>query len=493
MVYIQNNKTLHKSSNESSTHLQKTIQPSQTIKNKRGGVEFGIHDNQIEKQISKKRIINFHQDSFKMHQDAIPNLGEKIKKLLLKSNVHPLFKTNIYTLLHILEKNIKLGCIMKHSSKDNRLHIFNCTSIPYRNSSLWDSLTLLIRATILKIDPMYMNGEYLHPRFIQIIGMTWPKFFNIGECVDIDYIFNNCVNLEVTVKLDGSLGIIIFDNDIQEWICTSKGSFYSSQAQFANKLLMMNKDSINKTFNVNHTYIVEIIFKKNKIIVDYDKYEGLTLIGAFDNTRGIEYTYEELKATYTKQPIKCLQLVTKLNLTTFDEIKDYINLNRDNKNMIEGVVIRYYMSNGANHRIKWKTDQYLTIEKNKNNLTPQTVFKLYKNHSLNDLNEFKYNLPEELHGLVDEYVKIFDTQIKNIVYQIINIYKHLFSQFSVPPDIPQFIELYKKEYKSSKNHKIQLAVLIKILKNNLSHFEKNFNTHHYHSLLCKFIVLDDLK
>ena len=227
MVSTQNDKTLHKSSNESSTHLQKSIQPSQTIKNKRGGVDSGIHDNQIKEQISEKRVIKFYHK-------PIPSLGEKIKKLLLKSNVHPLFEMNLYTLLHLLEKNIESGCIMKHSSKDNRLHIFNCTSNPYKNSDLWNFTTLLIRATILKIDPMYMDGGYLHPRYIQIMGLTWPKFFNIGECVNIEYILKNYNNLEVTLKLDGSLGIIIFDKDIQEWICTSKGSFYSSQAQFAN-------------------------------------------------------------------------------------------------------------------------------------------------------------------------------------------------------------------------------------------------------------------
>ena len=486
MVYVQYNKTLHKSSNESSTHLQKNIQPSQTIKNKRGRVEFSIHDNQIKEQISEKRILKFYND-------PIPNLGEKIKKLFLKSNVHPLFETNLYTLLHLLEKNIKLGCIMKHSSKDNRLHIFNCTSNPYKNSDLWNFVTLIIRATILKIDPMYMNGKYLHPRYIQIMGMTWPKFFNIGECVNIEYILKNYVNLEVTLKLDGSLGIIVFDDDIQEWICTSKGSFYSPQAQFANKFLMINKKSISKTFNVNHTYMVEIIYKENKIIIDYNGYEGLTLIGAFNKIKGIEYTYDELKATYIKQPVNCLQLVTKLNLTTFNEIKDYINLDRDKKNMIEGVVIRYYLPNGASHRIKWKTNLYLTFEKNKNNLTPKTVFKIYKNCCLNDLNNFKYNLPEELHGLVNKYVENFDAQINNTVEEIINIYKHLLSKCTAPPNIPEFIQLYKKEYTSTKNHKIQLAVLIKILKNNLSHFEKNFNTHHYHLLLCKFIVLDDLE
>ena len=48
------------------------------------------------------------------------------------------------------------------------------------------------------------------------------------------------------------------------------------------------------TFHKGHTYLFEIIYKENLIVVDYGDFEGLILLHAY-NQNGYEYKYEYLQ------------------------------------------------------------------------------------------------------------------------------------------------------------------------------------------------------
>lgn len=108
-----------------------------------------------------------------------------------------------------------------------------------------------------------------------IIARPFPKFFNYGETEE-----TKTENLPkdipiVTVKLDGSLGIQYYLGN-KLYIAT-RGSFTSEQAIWATK--WMQERFTQNNFVSGYTYLYEIIYPENKIVVDY----GNTVVGQFTN------------------------------------------------------------------------------------------------------------------------------------------------------------------------------------------------------------------
>jgi RNA ligase len=83
-------------------------------------------------------------------------------------------------------------------------------------------------------------------------------------------------------KLDGSLGILYFYDD-KPYIAT-RGSFTSEQAERANKIFQKKYSHLH--FNKEHTYLFEIIYPENRIVVDYGAKEDLILLAVLDTETG---------------------------------------------------------------------------------------------------------------------------------------------------------------------------------------------------------------
>jgi RNA ligase len=82
-----------------------------------------------------------------------------------------------------------------------------------------------------------------------IVGMCIPKFHNLTEgaahhlkaykeCIDKKMSFT------VTEKMDGSFGNVWWDKYQQKWRCSTRGSFESDQAKWANEWLDKNRDKL---------------------------------------------------------------------------------------------------------------------------------------------------------------------------------------------------------------------------------------------------------
>ena len=92
-------------------------------------------------------------------------------------------------------------------------------------------------------------------------------------------------------KCDGSLGIIYFhDND---WHMATRGSFSSEQA--LRGLAILKKNYKMNFLDVHNTYLVEIIYPENKIIVDYANEEKLVMLGAYQTDIAWELPFSEVK------------------------------------------------------------------------------------------------------------------------------------------------------------------------------------------------------
>ncbi|MFD8988952.1 RNA ligase [Streptomyces goshikiensis] len=131
-----------------------------------------------------------------------------------------------------------------------------------------------------------------------VVALPLPKFFNVGEHesgrpyappLPRDEPF------EVYEKVDGSLAVVF--HYAGHWRVASKGSFISAQATWAQRRLDA-KDTSGLAPGV--TYLAEILYPENRIVVDYGDRRDLVLLAAFDRD-GTEVPLAEAAAHW--QPI----------------------------------------------------------------------------------------------------------------------------------------------------------------------------------------------
>jgi RNA ligase len=134
----------------------------------------------------------------------------------------------------------------------------------------WNDVTLQCR------------GLIVHSETYEIIARPFRKFFNHDQpqapTLELD---DEVIVLD---KLDGSLGIQYRLPDGSPAIAT-RGSFTSEQAQWATDWLRLSTTSL-PPVGEGETYLYEIIYPENRIVVDYGGFEGLILLGTVNIETG---------------------------------------------------------------------------------------------------------------------------------------------------------------------------------------------------------------
>ena len=133
--------------------------------------------------------------------------------------------------------------------------------------------------------------------------------------------------------MDGSLGIAFYYQD--RWVFASRGSFTSDQAIKGYGMFVNLLNTSRTHFSKGYTYLFEIIYPENRIVVDYMDAERLVLLGKIGTLSGEEYSLDLFRKDpvvdvvreytikdYTK--LKSLNLTkyyrTKKNLKTYNAI-----------------------------------------------------------------------------------------------------------------------------------------------------------------------------
>jgi RNA ligase len=264
--------------------------------------------------------------------------------------------------LYKLEQYSRTGHLFKQNHPTLPLSIWNYSpEVQYRQ--LWDDITLQCRGIVTDDEG-------------NVFARPFKKFFNIEEGKH-----NPTEEFEVFEKMDGSLGILFNYKD--EWILATRGSFTSEQSKKGRELL--DNYPLEK-LDKNNTYLFEILFIENRIVVDYKGYEGLVLLGAFNTETGEELPYSELKL------LEGFDVVKK-----YDGIKDYTTLKSLIDNNAEGFVVRF--SNGD--RMKIKGEEYLRLHKIMTNISTTGVWEHLSTGG--DINELLKNVPDEFYKKVKQY------------------------------------------------------------------------------------------
>jgi len=265
-------------------------------------------------------------------------------------------------MLEKLNKYYEDGLLYKQVHPTLPLTIWNYTeTVQFEDK--WDEITLMCRGLVTDNEG-------------NIVAKPFDKFFNIEEGK-----FEPTEKFEVYEKMDGSLGIVFWYEG--QWVVATRGSFTSDQAIKAKELLK----KYNTDIMFRHlTFCFEILYKNNRIVVDYGDYEGLVLLGTFDKN-GKEYDVEMWRE-YGFDVVK-----------KYDGIKDFKELKEMVKNDQEGFVVKF--TNGD--RIKVKGVEYLRLHKIMTNVSTTGIWEYLKNGE--DVMELLKDVPDEFYTKIKSYVR----------------------------------------------------------------------------------------
>lgn len=312
--------------------------------------------------------------------------------------------------LELLKQYEDKGLVTKQNHPSLPLSIYNYSrGVQYEK--LWDPITLDCRGLILDNDG-------------RVVGKSFPKFFNYEELVGNKWEPSSLPeeDFEVYEKMDGSLGIVFHYEGV--WHLASKGSFTSEQAIKGRELL--ERYSYREIFVPGHTYLCEIIYPSNRIVVDYGDSEGLVFLGIYENETCKEISIEEIAN-------EGFELVKR-----YDGIKDFEELKSLIKGNQEGFVIRY--KNGM--RLKIKGEEYVRLHRILTGFSNVDIWEYMKDGR--DLAELLDRVPDEFDKWVREQVSSFRygrASISNHCGKIVDYFKWgKYGDKEVMPTKKEFVE-----------------------------------------------------
>ncbi len=265
--------------------------------------------------------------------------------------------------IEALQQLVKDGYLTARPHPTAALLIWNYTP-KTQYERYWTPETLMCRGLITRTDGT-------------VVARGFKKFFNYEEITEP-------LPLEpftVTEKLDGSLGVS-FAYDDKPQIAT-RGSFTSEQAIRANHMLQERYSDFH--FRPNYTYLFEIVYPENRIIVNYGAQEDLILLAVIVTETGeeIDIHSDALKDTWPFPIVK-----------RFDGISDIVELRKIEQENAEGFVIRF--ENGL--RVKMKFAEYVRLHRIVTHVNARIIWDLLRtNQSLEPLLE---RVPDEFYRWV---------------------------------------------------------------------------------------------
>lgn len=264
--------------------------------------------------------------------------------------------------------------VQKHPVAD--LYIYNYTH-KCQFDKVWNELTMMCRGLIV-------DGSG------KIVARPFKKFFNLEELEQIPDI-----EFQVHEKHDGSLGILYWRGDTA--CIATRGSFTSDQAVMATGMLNTTYKDMISSFDKSKTYLFEIIYPANRIVVDYGKDEKLILIAVIDTETGLDDN-----EAYHASPFERAKSY-KFGLSAFDELK------QDRENA-EGFVIQF--KDGM--RCKLKHTEYVRLHRLLTGVNERRIWDILRTDGPDGVKVFLDRVPDEFYEwvrsvmskLLGEYVDI---------------------------------------------------------------------------------------
>ncbi len=207
------------------------------------------------------------------------------------------------------------------------LYIWNYTPVA-TYSKTWDDVTMQSRGLITNLEG-------------KVVARPFTKFFNLEErnepLPDEPFVVHE--------KFDGSLGILYTQPD-GTYALATRGSFTSDQAIKGTELLRKYTEMYGtKWIKPGYTYLFEIIYPENRIVVNYGNAERLVLLAVIHTETG-----EEL-------PLADADFADKAN--EWHKIKNIKQLRKVARENAEGFVVHFK----SGLRVKLKYAEYIRLHR----------------------------------------------------------------------------------------------------------------------------------
>lgn len=294
-----------------------------------------------------------------------------------------------------VEELVSLGYISKRKHPEYPIYILNYTP-KTQWEFFWTKETVACRGLIIDQD-------------YNILAIPWKKFFSLEQYEDprvkdkfeelFDIAYDNAFDnpVQVTNKIDGSLIIGFWYIPENKFILASRGSFESDQSVWARNIYQQKYSEI--PIHYHNTYVFEVIYPENRIVVDYKGRTDIILLGVIDNATGKDKNLLDFVEDDW-------QVVEEARFASaYTPIKDIKSTIPDGS---EGYVIKY--ANGL--RMKVKSDEYIRLHRLMTNMTPKIVLQYVKCGNLGDLANI---LPDEFYQTVLAIAAPFNQRYEEIL------------------------------------------------------------------------------
>lgn len=282
------------------------------------------------------------------------------------------------------------GRVTARTSNDGHFTIFNYTQ-ETSVTRAWNDVNRWCRGLIF--------DEHTH----EVVAVPFFKFFTMGQMpeVSLEALVARGEPSRVANKEDGSLGIMFWDRYNRLLRVSTRGSLDSEQAVWAtrwvNDVHDMEWPAEEFLFDgglasSGWTYQFEIIYRENRIVVDYNGFEGLVALARIDNVTGqVDYDLGVLPVNWRR-------------VQTFDDLKfrEIMELKETVSWQTEGWVLTW--SDGLMTKIKG--EDYKRVHAIKFAITPNTILNIVKEGR--DPLEFIADLPDEFVDDIRETVALIE-------------------------------------------------------------------------------------
>jgi RNA ligase len=250
--------------------------------------------------------------------------------------------------------------VQKHPNAD--LLIYNYTP-KAQYDRVWNQHTLTCRGLITDL-----SGN--------IKARPFQKFFNLEEHLPETI---PAESFEVYEKMDGSLGILYWIGDNPH--IATRGSFVSDQSKIGTKILRSKYSHLFNKLDKSKTYLFEIIYPENRIVVDYKDMEDLVLLSVIDTGSGVDLPIDNIGFTVVKK---------------HDGINDILILKTLEEENREGFVLKFK----SGLRVKVKFSEYVRLHRIITNASSKVIWEYLKDKK--DIEELLDKVPDEFYSWVKE-------------------------------------------------------------------------------------------
>jgi RNA ligase len=267
--------------------------------------------------------------------------------------------------------NIVKGYVRHQTSPDGTRALFNYTNkAQYDNE--WNDATRKTR------------GLIIDTRTEKVVSRPFEKFFNWSQIPVEEQARLMNKPVDTYEKWDGSLGILYGLHTGEHRIAT-RGSFTSPQALHATEVLQTRYPTFEPILGL--TYLFEIVYPQNRIVVNYQSMDDLVLIAVIDTATG---------KTLPKDPYDWPG-PWNAPVGYYATLAEVLAAPQETNQ--EGFVVHFPESD---LRVKWKFDEYVRLHRIMTNVSTLSVWDALANGQ--GIESWIDHVPDEFYTWVHQQV-----------------------------------------------------------------------------------------